>query len=245
MSLKSAYVIRHLAFENLGNFQDVLISQGFTIKYFEAGIDNLEAIDSLQPDLLVVLGGPIAAYEEEMYPFLKTEIAILKARIASDLPTLGICLGAQLIAKALGANVYQGNHKELGWGPLELTNAGRKNFFQHLESSKTEVLHWHSDTFDLPKGAVLQASTHFYPNQAFTYGNILAIQFHPEFIGNQIEKWLIGHALEISLEKDVTIGQLRTETLKKGSDLFVQSIQFWEDWLASVNFLNGAQDETI
>jgi len=200
MTLKLAYVIRHLEFEGLGNLEDILISCKFTIKY-----------------------------EEDIYPFLKIEIAILETRLSSDYPTLGICLGAQLITKALGSKVYRGSSKEIGWSALHPTNIGKQNFFPHFDSAKTDVLHWHGNAFDLPQGTVLQASTAIYKNQAFTYkSNTLSIKFHSEIIGQNIERLLIDRALETSLTKDVTIQQWRVETRRNSGKLLTQASRLWE-----------------
>jgi GMP synthase (glutamine-hydrolysing) len=131
--------------------------------------------------LLIVLGGPIGAYETDTYPFLAAEIALLERRLMHDRPTLGICLGSQLMAKALGARVFPGPLKEIGWGRIDLTEAGAGSSLASLGSEDSEVLHWHGDTFDLPAGAVRLACNANYENQAFAFGQAaLALQFHAE-----------------------------------------------------------------
>ena len=122
--MSTALAIRHLAFEDLGSFAPVLRRRGFTVAYRDAGLDDLAARDLLDADLLVVLGGPIGAYESRTYPFLTQEIRLIERRLAARRPVLGICLGAQLVAKALGARVYKGPRKELAWGGVTLTEAG-------------------------------------------------------------------------------------------------------------------------
>ncbi len=103
--MKTIYAVQHLAFEDLGSLEDLFYELGFRVRYFEAGVDDLKP--AFEHDgLTVILGGPIGVYEEADYPFLKQETALLKARLAANKPTIGICLGAQLIAKALGAKVY-------------------------------------------------------------------------------------------------------------------------------------------
>ena len=137
---KTIYAIQHLAFEDLGSLEDVFYQLGFRVRYFEAGIDDLtKALD--YEGLTIILGGPIGVYETEDYPFLQQEIDLLKVRLEKNLPTLGICLGAQLIAHALGARVYSGHEKEIGWSPLEIRFA-TNNILKPL--AYTSVLHWHA-----------------------------------------------------------------------------------------------------
>lgn len=231
---KQAYVIRHVAFEDLGSFE-AKIRERYDIHYLDAGVDDLQTIVIQQSDLCIILGGPISAYEVSAYPFIQDTIDLLKTRIHYDLPTLGICLGAQLIANALGANVYSGSEKEIGWFPIKLSTAGQGNYFRYL-GDNIPIFHWHGDTFDLPSGAILQASTSLYPNQAFTYGrHILALQFHPEIRGAHIEKWLIGHAYEISKTPSVSIHQLRMKTKQYAPHLMQQSQLFLTGWLDVLN----------
>ena len=170
MRVVVALAVRNVAFEDLGSFERVLADRGYRVAYADAGLDDLGALDPLGPDLLVVLGGPIGAYEEARYPFVLDELRLLEKRLAADLPTLGVCLGGQLIARALGARVYPGGQKEIGWAPLVLTDEGRGSCLRHLAPEETPVLHWHGDTFDLPRGAVRLASTEAYENQAFSWG---------------------------------------------------------------------------
>jgi GMP synthase (glutamine-hydrolysing) len=208
---KTAIAIRHVYFEDLGAFDEMLRRHGYDLRYCDIGIDNVCEVDPLAPDLIVVLGGPISAYQELTYPFLGEELALLERRFTAARPTLGICLGAQLMARALGARVYPAPEKELGWSAVQLTEAGRSGPFRHF--AEAPVLHWHGDTFDLPKGAELLASTEICPNQAFSFGHeALACQFHPEITASGFERWLVGHAVELAAVAGVSPALLRQDT---------------------------------
>lgn len=188
--------IRHVAFEDLGLLAELLAERGFSLRYCEAGIDPMSAELLARPELVVILGGPIGVYENGLYPFLDAELAAIRARLDAGKPTLGICLGAQLMARALGAKVAPGPQKEIGWAPLTLTSAGRASVLAAFEA--TPVLHWHGDNLDLPAGAVRLASTPACPNQAFAIGDrVLGLQFHIEVDPARIEQWLIGHTVEL------------------------------------------------
>lgn len=201
----TVYAIQHLAFEDLGAWEDVLYEQGLRVRYFEAGVENLEKAFAHE-GLVIILGGPIGVYETTDYPFLQKEIDLLKVRLEKKLPTIGICLGAQLIAYALGAKVYAGHTKEIGWSTLSLANAAHHPL---AALADTPVLHWHGDTFDLPAQAELLASSDLYPNQAFRVGpHILALQFHAEVAADSLEKWLIGHTCELR-QAQINIPALR------------------------------------
>lgn len=232
---KVVNVIRHLAFEDLGSFTSVLEAGGYQINYYEAGYDDLSAIDPLSDNLLVVLGGPISVNDTEIFAFIEDELALLKQRVTADKPTLGICLGAQLIVRALGAYVFPGPTKEIGWHVLTLTKAGEQSALRYLDGKHCSMLHWHGETFDLPEGAVLLASSQNYHNQAFAYGNnVLALQFHPEVTQRGLERWFIGHIGEISQTEGVSVKQLRDETHVKSNQLEVQGELFFKSWLNEV-----------
>ena len=229
---KSAIAWRHVAFEDLGCFSGVLRRTGFDTKYIDVGIDDFANLDPLAPDLLIVLGGPIGAYEDTKYPFLSDEITLLKARLRSGRPTIGICLGAQLIARALGSRVYPARSKEIGLAPISLTDEGHLSCLSVFEGGP--VLHWHGDTFDIPHGAVRLAASAACDNQAFTWGpNVIAFQFHPEAGGADFERWLVGHAHELSAA-DVDVVKLRAEYNAVAGDMCIKSKICLEMWLRSI-----------
>lgn len=227
---KTAVAIRHVHFEDLGSFRPVLEAGGYAIRYCDVGINDLHALATEDIDLLVVLGGPIGAYEEDRYPFLEAEIALLEQRLRNRQPTLGICLGAQLMARALGARVYPGPAKEIGWAPVTLTKAGQEGVLAHLDGMP--VLHWHGDTFDLPSGSERLASTELCSNQAFALGaNVLALQFHPEAEGDSFERWLVGHASELAHAK------ISPQTLRADSKRLAAAVggqRCLREWLAGL-----------
>ncbi|MCO6388542.1 glutamine amidotransferase [Aliihoeflea sp. 40Bstr573] len=197
MTMKTVQAIRHIGFEDLGSFASPLREAGCDIEYIDVAERDPATLDPLGADLLVVLGGPIGVYDHDAYPVITEEIGVLRARIAADRPTLGICLGAQLMAAALGARVYPGPVKEIGWSALDLSDTAEPNPLAALRG--VQVLHWHGDTFDLPKDSTLLASTPLCTNQAFSRGpNVLGLQFHPEVLGARFEHWLLGHANELA-----------------------------------------------
>ncbi len=238
MSMKSdspatAVVIRHVAFEDLDLFSPVLTDAGYTIRYVEAPTDDLNDAAIANADLLIVLGGPIGVYEQDVYPFLTSELKLIAKRHEQRRPVLGICLGAQLIAQALGGHVHPGHGKEIGWSKLTLTPAGQNSPLHHLQD--VAVLHWHGDTFTRPAEAELLASTAMYENQAFSVGqHILAMQFHPEVTALGLERWYVGHACEISGVTSINVPQLRHAATEYEGLLRAAAIACLREWLSQL-----------
>jgi GMP synthase (glutamine-hydrolysing) len=229
--MKSVLAVRHVAFEDLGTFADPLRVAGYAVTYHEAGLHPLDAEAVAAADLLVVLGGPIGVYETDAYPWMADEVAAVRHRLAAGGPTLGICLGAQVMAVALGARVFPGERgKEIGWSEVTLTNAGARGPVGELAG--VPVLHWHGDTFDLPPGAVRLAGTQRYANQAFAAGRSLALQFHPEVEEAEFERWLIGHASEIAAVPGVDVPTLREGAREHGQRLRAAGQRLLARWLA-------------
>lgn len=235
--MQRVLVLRHVAFEDLGLLEPLLEADGCEVVYFEVGVDSFSAHFPLDADLVIVLGGPISAYDLDDYPFLQTEIAWLRARLIEDLPTLGICLGAQLIAAALDAEVLPGAAgQEIGWFPLLPGADPAPDYFAALVEDAPPLLHWHGDTFTLPRGARHLAASALYPHQAFSWGrNCLALQFHPEFDPACLERWLIGHSHALSQARGTGLARLRRETALHGGAAALAARRFWRGWLASLS----------
>ncbi|MDR5814907.1 MULTISPECIES: glutamine amidotransferase [unclassified Caballeronia] len=225
--------IRHVYFEDLGSLELVLGDRGHLVRYLDVGRGRIDAPNPLDPSLLVVLGGPIGAYEDAAYPHLSPLLAMLEKRIAAGLPTIGICLGSQLIARALGARVYPSGSTELGWSPLTLTDAGRASALRHLEAdgAPIPVFHWHGDTFDLPAGATLLASTAQCAHQAFAWGeHVLALQCHPEVLADRFESWLVAYPGDVA-RSGTTVTALREDTARHGPALERAARAMFGEWL--------------
>jgi len=226
----SLIAIRHVAFEDLDGFAAPFAARGYSIAYREAPLDDLTAPELLAADLVVVLGGPIGAYEDALYPFLAAELRLIEARLKAGRAVLGICLGAQLMARALGERVYPGQ-KELGWAPLDLTKAGSASPLRFIASGM-KVLHWHGDTFDMPAGALHLAATPLTPHQAFAYQrHALALQFHIEATAAGLERWYVGHAVEIAATPGASVAALREAAAHHTALLAPHGKAVLESWL--------------
>lgn len=234
MPSMSAVAIRHVHFEDLGSFAPVLERRGYRLTYFDIGVHTPSSLDALTPDLLVILGGPIGVYEDGQFPFLRQELDLVAKRIAGERPTLGICLGSQVIARALGARVYPMGAKEIGFSPIELTPEGLQSSLS-IFADDGVVLHWHGDTFDLPRGAIRLAYTRECSNQAFSFGpKVLGLQFHAEVPLPGFERWLIGHSCELAAA-GVPIVELRAAAECHAMAVARKSAAFLDRWLTALH----------
>lgn len=229
--MKSALVLRHLAFEGLGCLAPVLEAEGYDIEMIEAPLHTLTGLDVISADVLIILGGPIGAFDDGSYPFLMDELELIRQRLASGKPILGICLGAQLIARALGAGVAAMGCKEIGFAPITLTEAGKTSALAPLAKG-TPVLHWHGDQFEIPAHASLLAATETCPHQAFSLGDqVLALQFHIEVPPQALEAWLVGHASELHQQR-IDPRELRAQAQRLGDAGVQVARAVFTNWLA-------------
>lgn len=179
MAQKIALIIRHVPYEGVAGYRQPIEEAGFLIHRVDVSDPHFDDYDLCRPDLLIMMGGPMGVYEVERFPWIRSQLRRLALRLEQDRPTLGVCFGAQMIAAALGAEVYPGPVREVGFHAIALHDAGFDSPLRHLKH--VPLLHWHGDTFTLPDNVELLASSHVYDHQAFRRGrNLLALQFHAE-----------------------------------------------------------------
>ncbi|WP_408590446.1 glutamine amidotransferase [Novosphingobium sp.] len=175
--MKSALIIRHVPHEGVAGYREPIEAAGYQVDRIDVSDPGFGCIDLREPDLLIMMGGPMGVYETDRHPWIACQMRRLALRLEADRPTLGVCFGAQMVAAALGARVFPGGAKEVGFHPVTVHDT--QGPLRHV--ADTPVLHWHGDTFTLPHNVELLASSHVYDHQAFRRGaNLLALQFHAE-----------------------------------------------------------------
>lgn len=195
--MKKITCFQHIECEGLGTLGDTLQSKGFEIKIVKPCKE--EPIPNQLGKGLIILGGPMGAYEEAVNPWMAGEVAAIRKALDARLPVLGICLGSQLLAKAAGSQVYRGAQPEVGWAPVQLTPSGAQDpLFENLPKTFT-AFHWHGDTFTLPEGSEHLAWSDLYRNQAFRLGsNAYGLQFHLEVTREMAKDWMQKYARELT-----------------------------------------------
>jgi GMP synthase-like glutamine amidotransferase len=191
------HCFQHVPFEGLGNMEDWIAERRHPLSvthfYNNDALPQQSAVD-----WLIIMGGPMGAYEEEKYFWLAAEKKFISEAIDAGKKVLGICLGAQLIAAALGAKVYPNSYKEIGWYPVRLTKEGRVAALFQGFPVEFPVFHWHGDTFDLPDGATHLVESSACRNQAFVYRQkAIALQFHLDVRKENVEEWMQTGAAEL------------------------------------------------
>ncbi|WP_353808453.1 glutamine amidotransferase-related protein [Agromyces sp. SYSU T00194] len=230
--MRTVLVVRHDTAIGLGNLGPVLERRGYRIVFADAPAGEVPAVEPLAHDLVLVLGGDESATDLGRYPYLADELELLRARIAAEAPVLGVCLGAQLLARALGARVYTGPAPEVGWIDVVPTPAGARSPVRHV--SGVPVVQWHHDSFDLPDGVTRLAGSAQYPNQAFGRGDwLLAVQFHPEVTEQIHEDWIALWGDDLP-GYGLSVGRLREERGRYGERMQEASAALLEAYLDGI-----------
>jgi GMP synthase (glutamine-hydrolysing) len=228
--MKNGLIIRHTPYEGLAGFREPIEAAGYVLDRVDVTDPGFASLDFNAPDLLLMMGGPMGVYERAAHPWIAHEIERLAERIERGLPTLGVCLGAQMIAAAMGAEVRPGPVKEIGFAPVALNDAGAESPLRHVVG--VPMLHWHGDTFDLPDGVELLASTAAYTHQAFRRGpELLALQFHAEMGEDpRFEAW-VENGPDFIAEGGTSPERLRGEHDAHGPAAVAAGQAMIGDWL--------------
>jgi len=209
---KNILVIQNIGCEHLGNLSRLFESDGYNVLLLNSQKDLIPT-DLLSFSGIIILGGPMSVYDN--YDYLKDQQKLIKKAVDMKIPTLGVCLGSQLIAEAMGGKVYPGNLKEIGWHDIEITENGIRDIFNGIATFKNKVFQWHGDTFQLPKSAIILAKSDTYI-QAFRINTAIGIQFHIEVNESMIEEWIRIYSKEImdlKLDKKNIIPQQKEQII--------------------------------
>ncbi len=195
-----ACVLQHIRCEPPGLFSGLLLDRGFAVETVE--LDEGGRLPGWhEVDLVLAMGGPMSVHDESQHPWLAAEKAWIAAAVRAGTPYLGVCLGAQLLAASLGAEVSTGEVPEVGVLPVEVTGPGRADPVFGVLGARFPALQWHGDTFAIPAGAVHLGQSIAYPNQAFRYGDsAYGVQFHVEVTGPMLSEWRQVPAYQRSAE---------------------------------------------
>lgn len=224
---KHVLILRHVAHEPAGTLEDALAKANVDFRYLDLFAERPPYFNINQILGLVVMGGPMNVDDFEQYPYLEYESDWIRQAVNIGLPLLGICLGAQLIVKALGAKVYRNGIKEIGWYPLELTRAAAEDLLFADCGPKLTVFQWHGDTFDLPKGAVHLAQSPLCRNQAFRIGpSAYGLQFHIEMKAEMIEDWLTE---SVNSKELATVDYIDPKVIRQNTPQELPSLQLLAD----------------
>lgn len=218
--MRKIIVFQHVAHEILGTLNPLLKSEKFRVRYI-----NFHRTPEIRPTIdkyngLVILGGHMGVYEAERYKHIKVEMELIEQALKKQIPILGICLGAQILAHVLGANVRKHTEKEIGWCDVHLTAEGKKDrLLEHFKPHE-KIFQMHGDTFDIPKTAVHLAKSQICEGQAFCYKDkAYGLQFHLEVDGPMIKRWLkMPHNLK---ELESSNGKYSLQTIESETEKYL------------------------
>ena len=219
--MKKVAVLKNISFEGPGSFKEILEGMGYKVLEFSCFKGNFPEPKDFCA--VLIMGGPMGVYEAKDYPFLEEEIGLIRMFYEQEKKILGVCLGAQLIAKAFGGEVYKGEWgKEIGWFYIY-----PQDKLEYLFYDKFLAFHWHGDTFEIPKNGIRIASSVMYKNQGFRIGdNVYALQFHLEMEEKDLEVWVSAYKSELEKE-GIDPNSLFVESkvfsdLKKRAEMFLK-----------------------
>jgi GMP synthase (glutamine-hydrolysing) len=232
--LKTGLIIRHVPYEGIAGYREPIEAAGYHLERIDVADPAFSTLDLRQPDLLIMMGGPMGVYEQERYPWIRCQLRRLALRLELDRPTLGVCFGAQMIAAALGARVYRGPVSEVGFHQLQIAEIPAAGPLRHLDG--VPLLHWHSDSFELPEGAELLASSELYRHQAFRRGaNTLGLQFHAEMgVDERFHAWTASWPEDIAAS-GTTVERLRDDHDRHGPRAVKAGQSMIAEWLTTLH----------
>lgn len=232
--MRRALIIRHVPYEGVAGYRQPIEAAGYEIDRIDVADPAFGKLDLCEPDLLIMMGGPMGVYEQAQYPWIACQLKRLARRLAADRPTLGVCFGAQMIAAALGSKVYAGPAKEIGFHPIAVHDDIPDNPLRGL--AEIPILHWHGDTFELPAGTELLASSHAYRHQAFRRGrNILALQFHAEMGEDERFHAWIDQSADSLAEVGKQADTFRADYAQLGPSAVAAGRTVINNWLGGLN----------
>jgi GMP synthase (glutamine-hydrolysing) len=237
-------VVRHVEHEGIGTLAGVLERERIGYRYCDVFRGDRVPETASALGGLIVMGGPMGVYEADRFPFLTAEMNLIRRAADAGLPVLGICLGSQLIAGALGARVYPGGRKEIGWYSVEV--AAPDDPLAQILPPRFMTFHWHGDTFDLPAEATHLFRSELFENQGFRWGaNVLAIQFHFEITAAMIDEWLAdsGCRAEIASVPGLNAAAIRSETAQHAAALERLSVQVFREFFRSARPIASARSQ--
>lgn len=222
VAMKKILIITHDESNGLGTLGEFLKCRRLSIKTAKPCKGEIFPANPRQFAAVITMGGPMGVYDEDRYAFLRKEAELLEQAIESNIPVLGICLGAQMIARACGARVVKAAGQELGWKNVFVTNEGKRDILFQGLPDVMKVFQCHEDTFEIPHGGLLLATANGCPNQAFRYGNAYGLQFHVEITSEILMEWFNGNP-ELPEYIDVCRGMER--------DFFTQAKMLYSNFM--------------